>query len=93
MKFQFKIQPFQTEAAESVIKVFHGQPKHGESKYRRDIGSEKTLSEDERTLRRGHVPITYASLTDEEKKKVEEEYEMSPGKTSKANTSFPSSKE
>ena len=75
MKFQFKIQPFQTEAAESVIKVFHGQPKHGESKYRRDIGSEKNLTEDERTRRRGNVPITYASLTDEEKIKGEEEYE------------------
>ena len=38
MKFQFKIQPFQTEAAESVVRVFAGQLNHKESKYRRDVG-------------------------------------------------------
>jgi len=44
MKFQFKIQPFQTEAAESVVNVFIGQPKHGETGYRRDAGIiEETL--------------------------------------------------
>jgi type III restriction enzyme len=41
MKFQFKIQPFQTEAAESVVKVFAGQPNYGVSKYRRDVGTTK----------------------------------------------------
>lgn len=75
MKFKFKMQPFQTEAAESVVRVFAGQPNVGESKYRRDIGSEKRLSEDERTARRGFVPITYSALSDEEKRLVEEEYE------------------
>ncbi|WP_018213162.1 type III restriction-modification system endonuclease [Desulfitobacterium hafniense] len=75
MKFQFKIQPFQTEAAESVVRVFAGQPNVGESKYRRDIGSEKRLSEDERTARRGFIPISYSALSDEEKRLVEEEYE------------------
>lgn len=75
MKFQFKIQPFQTEAAESVVKVFAGQPKHGESKYRRDIGSEKKLSEDEKIARRGYIPISYSALSEEEKRQVEEEYE------------------
>jgi type III restriction enzyme len=38
MKFQFKIQPFQTEAAESVVRVFAGQPNISASKYRRDMG-------------------------------------------------------
>lgn len=38
MKFQFKIQQFQTEAAESVVKVFAGQPNNGLFKYRRDVG-------------------------------------------------------
>jgi len=38
MKFQFKIQSFQTEATDSVIRVFAGQPNQGEAKYRRDIG-------------------------------------------------------
>lgn len=75
MKFQFKIQPFQTEAAESVVKVFAGQTKHGELKYRRDIGSEKKLSEDEKIARRGYIPISYSALSEEEKRQVEEEYE------------------
>lgn len=75
MKFQFKIQPFQTEAAESVVRVFAGQPNVGETKYRRDIGSEKKLSESERMERRGYMPISYANLSEEEKRRVEEEYE------------------
>ena len=41
MKFKFKIQPFQTEAAESVVKVFAGQPNMG-IKYRRDVGFNET---------------------------------------------------
>ena len=41
MKFKFKIQSFQTEAAESVVKVFAGQPNYGVSKYRRDVGTTK----------------------------------------------------
>ncbi|WP_173677074.1 type III restriction-modification system endonuclease [Sulfobacillus sp. hq2] len=46
MPFQFKIQPFQTEAAESVVKVFAGQSNHGLSKFRRDVGQLKgTLDE------------------------------------------------
>ncbi|MCL1806784.1 MAG: DEAD/DEAH box helicase family protein [Oscillospiraceae bacterium] len=46
MKFQFKIQPFQTEAAESVVKVFAGQPKHGGIQYRRDVGKRKGTIEE-----------------------------------------------
>ena len=41
MKFQFKIQPFQTEAANAIVRVFAGQPNQGESKYRRDVGKGK----------------------------------------------------
>lgn len=41
MIFQFKIQPFQAEAAESIVKVFAGQTKNGLAKYRRDIGITK----------------------------------------------------
>jgi type III restriction enzyme len=75
MKFQFKIQPFQTEAAESVVRVFTGQPKVGESKYRRDIGSEKKINDEERIARRGFIPISYSVLSEEQKRQVEEEYE------------------
>lgn len=40
MKFKFKVQDYQTEAVESNVKVFSGQPKQGFSKYRRDIGKQ-----------------------------------------------------
>lgn len=75
MKFQFKIQPYQTEAVESVVRVFAGQPYIGVSKYRRDIGSEEYLSEGEKLARRGHTPLSYSTLTEEEKRLAEEEYE------------------
>ena len=38
MKFQFKIQRYQTEAVEDTVNVFRGQPKWGSKYYRRDIG-------------------------------------------------------
>ena len=38
MKFQFKIQQYQTEAVEDTVNVFRGQPKHDPKHYRRDIG-------------------------------------------------------
>jgi len=61
MKFQFKIQPFQTEAAESVVRVFTGQPNVGGAKYRRDIGSEKNVSEEDRVARRNYAAISYSA--------------------------------
>jgi len=75
LKFLFKIQPYQTEAVESVVRVFAGQPYIGVSKYRRDIGSEEYLSEEEKLARRGHTPLSYSTLTEEEKRLAEEEYE------------------
>ena len=45
MKFQFKIQSFQTEAAEAIVRVFSGQSNHGESKYRLDLGKRKGQGE------------------------------------------------
>lgn len=41
MKFKFKIQKFQTEAADSVVKVFSGQRNQGLSRYRHDTGLQK----------------------------------------------------
>lgn len=76
MKFQFKIQDFQTEAADAVVKVFAGQANRGASRYRRDVGSEKNLTETERLERRGYMPVNYAGLSEEEKQLIEEEYEV-----------------
>lgn len=38
MKFQFKIQGYQTEAVEDTVNVFRGQPKRDPKHYRRDVG-------------------------------------------------------
>ncbi|GHS87106.1 hypothetical protein AGMMS49957_06410 [Synergistales bacterium] len=45
MKFNFKIQPFQTEAVDSVVGVFNGQPKPDRAVYRRDVGVQKKQSQ------------------------------------------------
>lgn len=37
MKFQFKIQQYQTEAVEDTVNVFRGQPSHYPTRYRRDV--------------------------------------------------------
>ncbi|MDE6329396.1 MAG: DEAD/DEAH box helicase family protein, partial [Muribaculaceae bacterium] len=38
MKFQFKIQGYQTQAVEDTVNVFRGQPKCNPKHYRRDVG-------------------------------------------------------
>ena len=38
MKFQFKIQEYQTEAVEAVVKAFEGQPYYDRVSYLRDLG-------------------------------------------------------
>ena len=42
MKFKFKIQEYQTEAVEAVIKTFEGQPFNDRVSYLRDVGKQKT---------------------------------------------------
>ncbi len=45
MKFNFKIQQYQTDAVDAVIKVFNGQGYHKNTGYIRDLGSlEKTVN-------------------------------------------------
>ena len=41
MKFQFKIQQYQTDAVDAVVQVFNGQWKYERTSYLRDIGSRK----------------------------------------------------
>ena len=38
MKFNFKIQQYQTDAVEAVVRVFAGQGLHEKVGYRRDVG-------------------------------------------------------
>lgn len=41
MKFNFKVQQYQTDAVESIVNVFRGQPYSNPVNYRRDIGKKK----------------------------------------------------
>lgn len=41
MKFKFKIQQYQTDAVESMVNVFAGQPSKTNMQYRRDLGKQK----------------------------------------------------
>lgn len=43
MKFRFKIQEYQTDAVESVVRVFKGQPYSDGVSYRRDLGEVKPV--------------------------------------------------
>ena len=45
MKFNFKIQQYQTDAVDSIVKVFNGQPYQELGSYRRDIGNIKEVQE------------------------------------------------
>ncbi|MFE2292827.1 type III restriction-modification system endonuclease [Streptomyces sp. NPDC059452] len=71
MKLQFKTQQYQTDAVESVVKVFTGQPKHDGIPYRIDPGksgfrSHPTLNEADQTpdsgLRNADIMLTGAQL-------------------------------
>lgn len=47
MKFNFKIQQYQTDAVESVVNVFRGQPYQNAVSYRRDIGNVRNVKQEE----------------------------------------------
>ena len=68
MKFQFKIQGYQTEAVEDTVNVFQGQPKLAPKSYRRDIGKNakgSIFSEDEEAgYRNADVELDKKQLLD-----------------------------
>lgn len=67
MKFQFKIQQYQTEAVEDTVNVFRGQPRRGPGQYRRDLGtSQKHIfsEEEEAGYRNGDVELDKKQLLD-----------------------------
>ena len=45
MKFNFKIQQYQTDAVDAVVKVFNGQGYHDKIKYVRDLGKIKSKAQ------------------------------------------------
>ena len=44
MKFNFKIQEYQTDAVDAVVRVFSGQPHFDKVTYIRDLGKERTYT-------------------------------------------------
>ncbi len=67
MKFQFKIQGYQTEAVEDTVNVFRGQPKLDPKHYRRDVGKRGqqgtiTFEEDEAGYRNADVELDRSQL-------------------------------
>lgn len=65
MKLQFKVQQYQTDAVDSVVEVFAGQPRHDGVSYRIDPGrrqtGEETLYSDS-GLRNADIALTSAQL-------------------------------
>lgn len=41
MKFNFKVQQYQTDAVEAVVRVFEGQPRSSGAEYMRDLGTQE----------------------------------------------------
>ena len=71
MKFQFKIQQYQTDAVENTVGVFAGQPSHDPAAYRRDVGRER-LDFEETGYRNAEVELD-ARLLLENIRKVQRE--------------------
>ncbi len=46
MKFNFKIQPYQTDAVDAVVKVFAGQGYSAKRRYIRDVGQQQSVQTD-----------------------------------------------
>ena len=44
MKFNFKIQQYQTDAVDAVAKVFQGQGYHDRISYIRDVGKKRKIN-------------------------------------------------
>ena len=67
MKFKFTIQQYQTDAVNSVVNVFKGQPKQGNLRYRRDAGEIKRdllnwkMTEDELYAGFSNAPVALSS--------------------------------
>lgn len=63
MKFKFKIQPYQTAAADAVCAVFEGQPKGESHSYLRDLGSVKLK---QAPSQRSEGQMSYASQLEDD---------------------------
>lgn len=66
MKFQFKIQAYQTEAVEDTVNVFRGQPRRDPRHYRLDMGldDQRVIGDDDVAYRNADVELGSGQLLD-----------------------------
>lgn len=66
MKFQFKIQGYQTEAVEDTVNVFRGQPRRDPRHYRFDMGrdDQRVIGDDDVAYRNADVELSPKQLLD-----------------------------
>ncbi|MDX2113007.1 MAG: DEAD/DEAH box helicase family protein [Alphaproteobacteria bacterium] len=62
MKLKFKVQPYQTNAVESVVDCFAGQPHHSGITYRIDPGVSKQVRAEETGFKNADLMLTDAQL-------------------------------
>ena len=60
MEFKFKIQDYQTEAVQAVVDVFKGQPYNNGLSYKRDLGTDYSIFEDD-AIGYGNNPVVLDS--------------------------------
>lgn len=60
MKFRFKIQQYQTDAVDSVVRVFNGQHYSDGVSYNRDLGEPAPLASPAGWGAAAHVPVSSA---------------------------------
>ena len=61
MEFKFKIQDYQTEAVDAVVKVFEGQPFNNGLSYMKDLGTDSSFLEED-YIGYGNNPIVLDSV-------------------------------
>ncbi len=66
MKFQFKIQAYQTEAVDDTVNVFRGQPRRDPRHYRLDMGldDQRVIGDDDVAYRNADVELGSGQLLD-----------------------------
>ena len=62
MKFKFKVQPYQTNAVDSVVDCFAGQPHASGTSYRIDPGSKAQTSSQDEGFKNADLQITDAAV-------------------------------
>lgn len=66
MKFNFKIQQYQTDAVDAVVKVFSGQGFHNEIQYIRDLGKQDHITVQQIAMQKDYDPYDDTGFKNDE---------------------------